>query len=168
MKNLILLSSIAVTFISCDVSKKANETKVGNIEQSIQNEKRLTIDTEYINLEVSPRKDFFNYANGRWLANNPVPASESRWGSFNELDQSNKKKLAVILSDAKNTNAPKGTMMQILGDYYASYIDMDRRNELGNIFDVMAESLRSNKHFEEHQQLHETACKQIIHIGKVN
>ncbi|MDG1777283.1 MAG: M13 family metallopeptidase [Crocinitomicaceae bacterium] len=131
MKNLILLSSIALTLASCDLPKKATESSIDNTEHSNNKGKRQTIDTEYLDVEISPRTDFFNYANGSWLVKNPVPASESRWGSFNELDQSNKKKLAVILTDAKNADAPKGTMLQILGDYYASYIDMDRRNELG-------------------------------------
>src|SRR5262245_66550863 len=30
---------------------------------------------------VDPGVDFFAYANGTWLANNPIPASESSWTS---------------------------------------------------------------------------------------
>ena len=36
------------------------------------------------------------YSNGTWVVNNPVPPSESRWGSFNELELNNKKKLTEI------------------------------------------------------------------------
>jgi len=131
MKFLILAISIALIFVSCDSSKKITESSIENVDHTKDYGIPQTIEAEYLNLNVSPRKDFFNYANGKWLANNPVPASESRWGSFNELDQSNKKKLATILDEAKNAKAPKGTIMQILGDYYASYTDMNRRNTAG-------------------------------------
>lgn len=90
-----------------------------------------TIKTEYMSTSVKPQDDFFLYANENWIKNNPVPPSESRWGSFNELDKSNKVNLTIILEEAKNTGAKKGTQDQILGDYYASFTDMDTRNSLG-------------------------------------
>lgn len=131
MKNILIPISLALILVSCDASKKATDTAVDTVAQAADNGKYQTIDSEYLDLDISPREDFFNYANGQWLVNNPVPASESRWGSFNELDASNKKKLTTILEEAKEANAPKGTIMQILGDYYASYIDMDKRNKAG-------------------------------------
>ena len=57
---------------------------------------KQTIDLNYMDLNVRPQDDFFMFSNGTWVKNNPVPASESRWGSFNELDVSNKKKLTTI------------------------------------------------------------------------
>lgn len=131
MKNILIPVSIALALVSCDASKKATETAVDTVAEIADNGKYQTIDSEYLDLDVSPREDFFNYANGQWLVNNPVPASESRWGSFNELDASNKKKLTTILEEAKVANASKGTIMQILGDYYASYTDMHQRENAG-------------------------------------
>lgn len=131
MKNIIIPITVAVSLVSCDASKKATDAAVDSVAQVADNGKYQTIDTEYLDLEVSPREDFFNYANGSWLENNPVPASESRWGSFNELDLSNKKKLTKILEEAKASDAPKGTIMQLLGDYYESFTDMEHRNSAG-------------------------------------
>lgn len=93
--------------------------------------KLSTVKTEYISATVKPQDDFFVFANENWIKNNPVPASESRWGSFDELDKSNKVKLTVILEEAKNAGAKKGSQDQILGDYYASFTDMETRNSLG-------------------------------------
>ena len=128
MKNILIPVSLALILVSCDASKKASDTAIDTVVKATDNGKYQTIDSEYLDLDINPKEDFFNYANGQWLVNNPVPASESRWGSFNELDASNKKKLTTILEEAKDANAPKGTIMQILGDYYASYLNMDRRN----------------------------------------
>ncbi len=91
----------------------------------------ITIQKSYMSGKVSAKEDFFLFANENWVLRNPVPNSESRWGSFNELDQANKKKLTVILDDARISGAPKGSDQQILGDYYASFLNTDVRDRLG-------------------------------------
>ena len=55
-----------------------------------------TISVDYLDKSIKPENDFFLFSNGNWIKNNEIPASESRWGSFNELDQENKKKLTAI------------------------------------------------------------------------
>ena len=52
-------------------------------------------------------------------------------GSFNELDQNNKAKLTAILEEAMKNPGEKGSQNQILGDYYAAYMNMDLRNTQG-------------------------------------
>lgn len=73
---------------------------------------------------VSPCDNFFQYASGSWLKNNPIPASEVRWGSFNLLaDQNNAVMRQILQEAATNTSAAKGTNAQKVGDYYASGMD---------------------------------------------
>src|SRR5215813_5472540 len=68
--------------------------------------------------------DFYQYANGGWLAANPIPAAYSSWGVANLLDERNKDVLHEILeAAAKNTDAPKGSSEQKVGDYYATCMD---------------------------------------------
>ncbi len=43
------------------------------------------IDPANIDTRVKPGDNFYLYANGNWLKNNPVPASKTMWGSFNVL-----------------------------------------------------------------------------------
>jgi len=90
-----------------------------------------TISVDYLDKSIKPENDFFLFSNGNWIKNNEIPASESRWGSFNELDQENKKKLTAILEDAKANQGAKGSQNQLLGAYYASFMNMERRNQLG-------------------------------------
>jgi putative endopeptidase len=81
------------------------------------------IDPSNIDASVKPCDDFFMYANGGWLKKNPIPASESRWGSFNELDNKNNLLLRDILEDASKKASPKGSIEQKVGDYYFSAMD---------------------------------------------
>ena len=90
-----------------------------------------TVSMDYLDPNVKPQDDFFLFSNGNWIKNNEIPASESRWGSFNELDQENKKKLTAILEDAQANQGVKGSQNQLLGSYYASFMNMERRNQMG-------------------------------------
>ncbi len=68
--------------------------------------------------------DFYQYANGGWLAANPIPAAYSSWGVANILNEKTRDQLHEILeSAAKNTKAVKGSSEQKVGDYYASCMD---------------------------------------------
>lgn len=129
------LTLAALTFVSCDMFKKeAAEVAEETVTEVVESKpviKYQTIDLDYMNTAVRPQDDFFEFANGTWVKNNPVPASESRWGSFNELDQANKNKLTEILEEAKANPGKTGSMNQLLGAYYASYSDMEARNKLG-------------------------------------
>jgi putative endopeptidase len=100
-------------------------------EPIIESSSSTTIDLDYMNTEVRPQDDFFEFANGTWVKNNPVPKSESRWGSFNELNQSNVIKLTAILDVAADSKSLEVNKNRILGDYYVSFKDMDTRNALG-------------------------------------
>ena len=68
--------------------------------------------------------DFYQYANGGWMAANPIPGAYSSWGVANLLDERNRDMLHEILeAAAKNTKAPKGSSEQKVGDYYATCMD---------------------------------------------
>lgn len=92
-----------------------------------------SINTNYLDKAIQPQDDFFLFSNGTWVKENPVPASESRWGSFNELDKANKVKLTDILVEATKNTTKKGSQNQLLGDYFTSFISMDVRNKRGAV-----------------------------------
>ncbi|MBC6610847.1 M13 family metallopeptidase [Hymenobacter sp. BT507] len=77
-----------------------------------------------IDKSANPCDNFFQFASGSWLKNNPIPDAESRWGSFNELADKNNAVMRQILDEAAaNTTAAKGSNAQKVGDYYASAMD---------------------------------------------
>lgn len=133
MYKILIITTLSALSLSCDSTKRAVESTntASTIESVETNQNSSSVEVEYLDLSVRPQDDFFRFANGTWVDNNPVPASESRWGSFNELEISNNKKLTSILEDAKSSKALKGSDLQILGDYYASFIDIEKRKSLG-------------------------------------
>ena len=88
-------------------------------------QKGVGINIANIDPSVKPCEDFFHYASGNWLKNNPIPAAESRWGSFNELaDHNNATLRAILTSAAANAaKAAKGSNAQKVGDFYGSAMD---------------------------------------------
>lgn len=117
---LLVLASAMLT--SC----KQAQLDAKNVPQSFQ-----SIDQNALDLTISPADDFFLFANGAWIAKTEIPASESRWGSFNELEQANNEKLVGLLKEASQNPGIKGSQNQLLGAYFSSYTNMARRNELG-------------------------------------
>jgi putative endopeptidase len=82
------------------------------------------LDPANMDTTVKPGDDFFNYANGTWLKNNPVPDDKTRWGSFDELGENNYKKLRTLLEGAANNkSAAAGSNDQKVGDFYRSGMD---------------------------------------------
>ena len=125
----------ALVLASCKTTE--NQESTGDVKNTSNTTSTVTasgngsIDLSYLDKNIRPQDDFFMFSNGSWVVNNPVPPSESRWGSFNELELNNKKKLTEILESCKNSNAAKGTDAAILGNYYASFMNIELRNKAG-------------------------------------
>ena len=88
------------------------------------------IDPANMDLSVKPGDNFYLYANGEWLKDNPVPASKTRWGSFDILYQGSLEKLRGLCEYAAS-NTSKGTTYQRVGDLYASAMDSNAIELLG-------------------------------------
>jgi len=97
-----------------------------------QNKKTRGLDPANMDLSAKPCEDFFQYANGTWLKNNPIPPAFSSWGSFTELSEQNNEVLHRILEEAAGAKNPqKVTNLQKIGDFYAAGMDSASIESLG-------------------------------------
>lgn len=84
----------------------------------------MPLDPANIDRSANACTDFYQFANGGWLKNNPLPGAFARYGSFEELGEKNQASLTTILQDAaKNPTAAKSPTHKMLGTYYNNCMD---------------------------------------------
>jgi endothelin-converting enzyme/putative endopeptidase len=76
--------------------------------------------------------DFYEFANGTWRAQNPIPASMDRWSRRWAAGEANKEQLKTILEEAAaKHNQPRGSSQQLTGDFYGACMDESKINAAG-------------------------------------
>jgi putative endopeptidase len=84
-----------------------------------------------IDRKVEPCTDFFEFANGRWRAEHPIPASMPRWSRRWAAGESSKDRLREILDQAALMKAQRGSIEQLTGDFYAGCMNEAQADRLG-------------------------------------
>ena len=84
---------------------------------------RPGFDPAAMDRSVQPCDDFYQFACGGWIKNNPVPADRSRYGRFDELQERNRTALRDILQAVSAPDPKRSAIDQKIGDYYATCMD---------------------------------------------
>ncbi len=84
----------------------------------------------YMERSINPAADFYSFADGQWVKDNPVPADKARWGGFTQLAERNSYLIHALLEDAATSDSPKGTPRREAGDFYISAMDTNRLEQL--------------------------------------
>src|SRR5580700_9998662 len=90
------------------------------------------IEVADLDKKADPCTDFYQYSNGTWRAENPIPASMDRWSRRWAAGEANKDQLKQILDEVSaKPGQPKGSVNQLVGDFYGACMDLSKVNQAG-------------------------------------
>ena len=115
VKSYFSMIAMAMTMASC----------VGTGEQGIG------IKLENMNDSVAPGTDFYQYACGGWIKNNPLKPEYSRFGSFDAVAETNREQMKELILSLAEKKHEKGSVAQKIGDLYTMLMDSTRQNADG-------------------------------------
>ncbi len=121
MKRLILLlclPALILTVISCHSGSKEKAKQVDPL-------------ASHIDSTANPGDDFFQYANGKWFAENPISPSEQSSGIWQIIQDTINSQILKICKSSAETTSEKGTNKQKIGDFYFSGMDSLKLNSEG-------------------------------------
>ncbi len=99
--------------------------------KSDDQQRTVFFDKSGMDTTVKPGDDFFMYANGKWIKNTKIPASEVSWGTFNTLRDTNEAHIHQILEYAAAHDDTANSINQKVGDLYKSGMDTSAIEKLG-------------------------------------
>ncbi len=89
------------------------------------------IDLTSIDTQVSPANDFYGYACGGWMKNNPLRPEHARFGSFDKLIEENQEQIRVLFDELSKSDAAPGTNERKIADLYNMGLDSTTLNNQG-------------------------------------
>lgn len=95
------------------------------------NNKDMSIERKNLDFSTDPGTDFYQFANGGWMLNNPMPPEFSRYGSFDVLAEQSVTMVKGIVEEASGENPVRGSIRQKVGDFYKTGMDSVTIDELG-------------------------------------
>jgi putative endopeptidase len=158
-----LCACAAFAVLVCTTGRAVFSQKSSKTQAAVKSSDTLRgFDLASIDRSVSACQDFNQFANGGWVAKNPIPPAYSRWGRFDQLSDYNIEQLHKILEGlAARKDLKAGSNEQKLADYYESCMDepaiekagytplqpeLDRINAIKDLAGVEAEIARFHTH----------------------
>jgi putative endopeptidase len=123
MKKLLLLPAVCagITLLSSGCGENAVKRDAALDAISVAN-----MDTA-----VAPGADFYQYADGGWIKNNPLKPEYARFGRFDELRDLNQSQLKSLIQDVTNAPQEEGSNGMKIGAFYTIGMDSARLNSEG-------------------------------------
>lgn len=113
-----LLAAGLVVLAGCDTQTKGKE-------------KIAAINPANMDTTVAAGADFYEYACGGWIKNNPLKPEYARFGTFDQLLENNQEQLRTLIDELGNASHEEGSVAQKIGTLYQMGLDSVKLNEDG-------------------------------------
>lgn len=117
---------ILLSVLSLGYNNNANSKKESGMTT------KKAIDPANMDTGIKPGDNFYLYANGNWIKNNPIPPEYSQYGAFTMLYEENQKQLKELVDKvSSDKTAKQGSIAQKIRDFYNSGMNTEAINKLG-------------------------------------
>lgn len=89
------------------------------------------VDLQALDRQTRPQDDFYQFANGGWLDNTPIPDIYSGYTIYHQVYEDAEVALKAIIEQAAQNKQQAGSEAQKVGDLYNSWMDAEAINKLG-------------------------------------
>ncbi|GAB3289069.1 M13 family metallopeptidase [Pseudidiomarina andamanensis] len=123
--------ALALGVAACSPQQSTEQQNQQAKQEQPQQQLTSGLRLDAFNTDVRPQDDLFQFVNGTWYDNTEMPADKSRIGSFLELRERNQERLRSLIETAAAKDAEAGSNAQKIGDFFNSYMDVEKLNSLG-------------------------------------
>lgn len=109
-----MLMSITATLISCGQTEQKSGLRLENLDTTVR-----------------PADNFYQFACGGWMKNNPLADEYSRFGSFDKIAEDNRKQLNDLITELAGKENPAGSVAEKISILYNQVMDSTRLNAEG-------------------------------------
>jgi putative endopeptidase len=127
----VVLCCVAACNAQSKAPAKASSKSAGAGSTTSLPPKIPAFDLSAMDRSIDPCTDFYRYACGGWMAQNPIPPDQASWARFHELQERNREVLHQILERAAKPDPKRSPVMQKIGDFYSSCMDEQKIDALG-------------------------------------
>jgi putative endopeptidase len=133
MNKLIATSALAMLLAACGQDNAATQDiKTAEVKDAvIESKEHSGILLENMDTSVRPGDDFNAYVNGTWIETNEIPADRAGNSVGLMVHEQATSNVKTIIEEAAEGDFAEGSDEQKVGALYASYMDMETRNQLG-------------------------------------
>ncbi len=157
---LIIISSLIAVLLSSCFNDRKKETM----------EKTPAVLIDNMDTSTEPGDDFFKYVNGKWMAENEIPAEYSQYGAFTELYENNQEQLKTLIEEVSlKSSVDLGSVSQKIRDLYNSGMDTVSIEKAG-IYPIKSDldkisSLKNTTEVQEYiATLHKTGISPLFYV----
>jgi putative endopeptidase len=128
MDRLVVVSALTLFLTACGQDNSVTQTPEV---EDVKVEKHSGLLLENMNKDVRPGDDFNAYVNGTWVETTEIPADRASSSSHLIVHEQATSNVRTIIEESADGDFARGSDEQKVGALYASYMDMETRNQLG-------------------------------------